>query len=310
MARFTLRQLELFAALPDHATLSTAAAALHISESALSHAITELERAVGEQLCLRRKARGMQLTPAGRYFAERARAVVADADELASALASQRGELVGPVSVGCFTGFASTVLPPVLDGFARAHPRVEIAITVGTDDELLPPVTAGRLDVAIVYDMFVPDGLAKRPIYRTEILAVLPPEHRLAAEESIDLADLADEPLIMLDAAPSATHTPRIFAERGLEPNTRVAVPSLELVRVLVARGLGYSLLMWRPNYSMTALEGRPVVMRPLRPAAGLTSVVAVWPEQMRLNGRATAVLDHLVNSLGDVDSVSAERPC
>lgn len=170
---------------------------------------------------------------------------------------------------GCFTAFASTVLPPVLDGFARAHPRVEVAITVGTDDELLPAVTAGRLDVAIVYDMFVTEGLAKRAVYRTEILAVLPPDHRLAGAESIDLAEIADEPLILLDTAPSATPTPQIFAERGLEPTTRVAVPSLELVRVLVARGLGYSLLMWRPNYSMTALEGRPVVMRPLRPPAG-----------------------------------------
>ena len=229
MARFTLRQLELFAALPDHATLSTAAAALHISESGLSYAISELERAVGEQLCLRRKARGMQLTPAGRYFAERARAVVADADELASALASQRGELVGPVSVGCFTGFASTGAACRCSTGSPAPIRVwRSRITVGTDDELLPAVTAGRLDFAFVYEACsCPEGLAKRPIYRTEILAVLPPEHRLAGEESIDLADLADEPLIMLDTAPSATHTPQIFAERGLEPNTEVAVPSL-----------------------------------------------------------------------------------
>ena len=76
MADFTLRQLQLFSALPEHPTLSAAAAALHISESALSHAITELEKVVGEQLCVRRKARGLQLTPAGQFFAERARALV------------------------------------------------------------------------------------------------------------------------------------------------------------------------------------------------------------------------------------------
>lgn len=65
MADSTLRRLELFAALPNHATLSAAAASLHISESALSQAITGLEKSEGEQLCVRRKAHGLQLTPAG-----------------------------------------------------------------------------------------------------------------------------------------------------------------------------------------------------------------------------------------------------
>ena len=300
MADFTLRQLQLFSALPEHPTLSAAAAALHISESALSHAITELEKAVGEQLCVRRKARGLQLTPAGQFFAERARALVYDADELASALAAERGELVGPLTIGCYTGFANTVLPPVLDGFAAAHPKVTIGLRIGTDDELLPQLTAGQLDVAIVYDMFLPAGLSSREVYQTEVLAVLPQDHRLASQPAVDLADLAAEPFIMLDTAPSAANTRRIFDERGIEPNIRVAVPNLELVRVLVGRGMGYSLLMWRPNYSMTTLEGRTVAMRPLRPRAGATSVVAVWPEQMVLSSRAGALLDHLASSLSD----------
>lgn len=226
MSGFTLRQLELFAALPNYSTLSAAAADLHISESALSHAVTELEKVVGEQLCVRRKARGLQLTPAGQFFAERARALLTDADELISELAAQRGELTGPVKLGCYTGFSSTVLPPVLDGFARAHPRVEIGISIGTDDELLPALSAGLLDVAIVYDMFLPDGLVRKTVYDTEVLAVLPAQHRLAAQRSLDLADLVADPFIMLDTAPSAANTRRIFTERGVEPNLRSACPT------------------------------------------------------------------------------------
>ena len=72
MPKFTFRQLELFAALPEHTTLGSAAQQLHISESALSRAISRLEAALGEQLCIRRKARGMHLTPTGRHFAKRA----------------------------------------------------------------------------------------------------------------------------------------------------------------------------------------------------------------------------------------------
>ncbi|MGV9546060.1 LysR substrate-binding domain-containing protein [Nocardia beijingensis] len=298
MPSLTLRQLELFAALPKYSTLSAAAAALHISESALSHAVSELEKSVGEQLCVRRKARGLQLTPAGQFFAERARMLVRDADELVSQLAAKRGELSGPVKIGCYAGFASTLLPPVLDGFARAHPKVDIGISIGTDDELLPALSSGLLDIALVYDMFLPVGLRSRTIYDTEVLALLPAEHALAEEDSVSLTDLSPEPFIMLDTAPSVGYTRRMFAASGLEPNVRVAVPTLELVHLLVGRGVGYSLLMWRPNYSTTTLEGREVVMRPLRPRTGAASVVGVWPEQMVLSGRAEAILDHLSEAL------------
>lgn len=298
MAGFTFRQLELFTALPEHSTLSAAALALHISESALSNAVSELEKAVGEQLCVRRKGRGLQLTPAGQFFAERAQRIVHEADELVSQLAAERGELVGPVKIGCYAGFASTVLPPILDGFASAHPGVELSVTIGTDDELMPALFAGMIDVALAYDMFLPDGLSKRSIYTTEVLAVMSEDHRLAHERSVDLADLAPEPFVMLDTEPSAANSHRIFAERGLQANLRLSVPDLELVRVLVGRGVGYSLLMWRPNYSMTTLEGRRVVMRPLAPRAGATSVLAAWPQQMTLSSRAEATLDYLVDNL------------
>ena len=122
MAEFTLRQLQLFAALPDHATLSSAAATLRISESALSQAITALERITGEQLCVRRKARGLQLTPSGQYFARRARLLLRDAEALVSDLAGAGGQLRGPVHLGCFASFASSVLPPVLEQLSRRLP--------------------------------------------------------------------------------------------------------------------------------------------------------------------------------------------
>ena len=82
MARFSLRQLELLAELPRHSTLGSAAAELNISESALSQAITAVERISGEQLCVRRKSHGVHMTPAGHYFAAKAARIVADAEEL------------------------------------------------------------------------------------------------------------------------------------------------------------------------------------------------------------------------------------
>jgi len=293
MADFTLRQLELFAALPDYPTLSAAAAALHISEPALSQAITALEKSVAEQLCVRRKAKGLQLTPAGQFFAGRARRLLKEAGELSSELAGLHGRLRGPVKLGCYTGLASNVLPPVLEGFPALHPEVDLGIEVGSQDDLLSALEAGRLDAAVVYDMQLPPGLQHRNIYDTEVVAVLAAGHRLAGEAAVDLAELAPEPLIMLESTPSTANTHLMFAERGLAPNLLMAVPLIELVRALVGRGLGYSLLMSRPNAQERSTEGRAVVARPLAPRSGLTSVLAVWPEQVALSPRAAAVLDY-----------------
>lgn len=298
MADVTLRQLELFAALPDFDTLSAAAVHLHISESALSQAITGLEKTVGEQLCVRRKARGLALTPAGQHFAVQARRILADTRELVLEV-RRGGELRGPVKLGCFASFATSIVPELLDGFPKRHPGVDLEITVGTNDDLLPALDSGRLDVAIVYDMFLPVGYSQRQIYATELEAHLHPDHPLAAQPSADLADLAGEPLIHYEASPSTVNTVQAFAARGLAPTIAARVPQIILVEALVGRGVGYGLLMSRPGVQPASVEGLPVAVRPLDPPATRTHVVAIWPEDMALTPRAAALLDYAVEKLG-----------
>lgn len=306
MPRFTFRQLELFAALPEHSTLGSAAQQLHISESALSHAITELEAALGEQLCVRRKARGMHLTPTGRHFARRARQLLREAGALADGLGELSGELKGPVSLGCYTGLASNVLPAVLEGMGNLHPKVDITITVGDHSELLPALEDGTLDTAIVYDIGLPPDVERRVIYETDVMAVLGANDPLGREDDVDLADLASKPLIMLNTAPSTEYTQLMFAQRGLKPLIGAVVPQIDLVRAMVGRGLGYSLLMSRPNQIPVSSEGMGLVTRHLRPRAGQTSVVAVWPREAALTARARAVIDYAAEVL---DTSNATGP-
>lgn len=298
MPKFTFRQLELFAALPEHTTLGSAAQQLHISESALSHAVSELEAALGEQLCIRRKAKGMHLTPTGRHFAKRAGELLREASALADGLGELRGELKGPVSLGCYTGLASNVLPAVLEGMARLHPKVEISITVGDHSDLLPALEDGTLDTAIVYDIGLPADVERKVIYTTEVMAVLGANDPLGHEDDVDLADLATKPLIMLNTAPSTEYTQLMFSQRGIKPHLGAVVPQIDLVRAMVGRGLGYSLLMSRPNQIPVSSEGKGLVTRHLRPRAGQTSVVAVWPKEAVLTIRAKAVMQYAVEVL------------
>lgn len=299
MADVSIRQLELFAALPNFTTLSAAAADLHISESALSQAITSLETAVGEQLCVRRKARGLTLTPAGQQFAKRARQIVADTQELV--LQARRGdELEGPVKLGCYSSFATSVLPELLEGFPKRHPGVHIDVMVGTYEELLEALDAGRLDTALVYNVNLPVGYRRRKIYATRLEAHLPPEHPLTSSATIDLADLVNDPLVLFHATPGTINVADAFAARGLEPYVQTRVTQTSLVEALVGRGVGYGLLMSRPNALPMSVEGRPVVIRPLDPPATVSHVVGIWPDDMNLTPRATALLDFAVEKFGN----------
>lgn len=293
MAGFSLRQLELLSELPLHTTLGSAAAELRISESALSQAITAVEKLVGEQLCIRRKAHGVQMTPAGLYFAEKARKVVAGAKELADSFPLDAGELRGPVGFGCFASFAGHVVPSILAGFPALHPHVEVSVRVGTHDDLLPALHSGRLDLAFVYDLLLPTGLNKHTLYETELEVVLHPEHPLAAQESISLSELEQEPLIMYDSSPSTENTERLFADAGLRPHIVASFPQVVMVSAMVGRGLGYGLLMARPNNSGYTIEGLPLAVRKLRPPNSPSDVVAIWPEGSVLSPRAKSLLDH-----------------
>lgn len=294
----SLRQLELFAALPNFSTLSAAAAHLHISESALSQAVTSLERAVGEQLCVRRKARGLTLTPTGQDFARRARQIVADTNELVLGAGHER-ELRGPVRLGCYSSFATSVVPELLEGFPKRHPGVSVDIMVGTNEELLSALEGGRLDVALVYNVSLPTGYRRRRIYATELEAHLHPDHPLAAADTVDLADLAGEPYIQYDATPGTRNVTDAFTARGLEPRIEARVTQIGLVEALVGRGLGYGLLMSRPNALPWSSEGRPVVVRPIHPPVTVSHVVGIWPADMDLTPRASALLDFAVEKLG-----------
>ncbi|WP_343319141.1 LysR family transcriptional regulator [Arthrobacter sp. TMP15] len=309
LVKFTFRQLELFVALSDFPTLSEAAVSLHFSESALSQAITRLESSVGEQLCIRRKSRGLQLTPAGEHFAVRARGLLKDAGDLLVEMSGETGELKGPVKLGCFASFAASVLPAILDGFPKLHPGVTVEVVVGTHDELLPALESGRLDLAIVYDMELPPGFQRRIIYETELQAVLPMDHPLAGQGSVDLAELVAEPLIMYDSSPSTANTHRAFAERGLRPTIVAHMPQVILVQALVARGLGYSLLMSRPNCAPVSLEGLPMAIRPLSPPCSQTSMAGIWPEDFRLSPRAKALLDFAIETFGAAGPIAAQTP-
>src|SRR4051812_7389558 len=112
--RFTVRQLEHFVAAADAGSISTAAERGLVSQAGVSLAISDLERHLGVQLFLRRKAKGVPLTSAGERVLADARRLLAQAEELQTHAAAEGDGLTGRLGVGCYTTLAPYLLPPLL----------------------------------------------------------------------------------------------------------------------------------------------------------------------------------------------------
>ncbi len=289
---FTLRQLSFLVCAADEGTLAGAAARLHVSPSAVSEALSELERSLGMQLTVRRRARGLTLTSTGADVVARARALLASSRELEASLRGAPGELVGPITIGCYPTLAPTILPSLLQGFGRLHPRVELAIVEATHDRLEGRLEAGRVDVAFVYDTLIPGEPQRAKLFELPAHVIVAGDDPLAAAASVRLEELVDRDLILLDAPPSSEHTMSMFAARGLTPRVRHRVQSSEAVRALVGRGLGYGILVQRPA-NPASHEGYPVVMLEIAPAVPPVGVDVIWPASPEPTARTRALIDY-----------------
>lgn len=289
--KFTLRQLEIFLATVQSGTFADAAKVLFITPAAVAVAVNELEESLGLQLLVRRRAQGVKPTAAGVHLAEEARRLLTNANEIQHTLASGMGQLRGPLAVGCYSTLSATVLPSLIDGFSQHYPDIDLRIADAPLDELTGQLLEGELDLVIGYRLYLPAGLEIETLYETEVHALLSPEHPLAEHDSLALTDLADDPLILLDLPPSGQHTLELLHQSGVTPKVAYRSQNFEFVRSMVARNLGYSLLIQKARLDRS-YEGLPIVAKPIRPQLAQEWAVIVWPQGTRLTDRARAFVD------------------
>lgn len=296
--RLTLRQLDLFVAAADHGGFTAAAHALHLSPNSVSLAVSELERIFGARLVVRRRARGVTLTPAGRQLLDGARRLLRGAVDLRLSIGAGADELRGPVAVGCYTTLAPTVVPVLWSAMSEQHPLVELSVREGTGDELAEAVRTGHLDVLIAYEVALPAQLQSLRLYEAPPLAALAGDHRLAGAEPVEPAELAEEPLILFDQPPSGQNTLALLHRHGIRPRIGHRTADFELMRSLVGRGFGYGIQYQQAAVPLSR-EGRSVVTRPLVTQAPPEPVVVAWAQGLEPTTRARAVIEAARRCLG-----------
>jgi len=297
-----LRQVECFVAAAETGSMTRAAERLRVTQSAVSLAIAGLEQTLGADLFVRRRGRGLELTAAGRDLLLPARNLMADAEALRSQAEVIGRGLSGRLTVGCFGTGAPLVLPALMETFERRNPGMSLDFVEGSTDVLERALLEGRCEIALMYDVGLHVPLDKEPLYSTIPYALFAPEHPLAGRDSVTLPELAEYDFVALDIQPVHEHQLGLFAHAGTTPRIRHRTSSYELLRSLVARNLGFTLLISRP-YGDVSYEGRPLVAVPLSGEVKTVDVMLARVPGVRPTLRAQAFAAHCRELLPELSS-------
>ena len=231
-----LRHLKSLAAIAETGKLAAAAERVSLTQSALSHQIRVLEDGYGITL-FQRTSSGLRFTPAGQrllVLAEQVLATIVDAER---DLARLKGEAGGELRIAleCHTCF--DWLMPVMDEFRRRWPEVEVDLVAGFHSDPVELLRSGKAELIIGSRMPGRRGLVSLPLFRFEILAVLPVEHRLRAKRRIEAADLAGETLITYPVPEDRIDLIReVLKPAGIQLKRRTAELTIAILQLVASR--------------------------------------------------------------------------
>ncbi|MFF9159625.1 LysR substrate-binding domain-containing protein [Streptomyces longwoodensis] len=251
----SLAQLRAFAAVAEHLHFRDAAAAIGMSQPALSGSVSALEEVLGVTL-LERTTRKVLLSPAGERLAVRAKAVLDEVGALLEEAEAVRAPFTGVLRLGVIPTVAPYLLPTVLHLVHDRYPHLDLQVHEEQTATLVDGLHSGRLDLLLLAVPLGVPGVVELPLYDEDFVLVTPPGHRLGGREGIPREALKELTLLLLDEG----HCLRdqaldICREAGREdaPVTTTAAGLSTLVQ-LVAGGLGCTLL---PRTALTLEAGR-----------------------------------------------------
>jgi len=287
--KINLRQLGYFVAVAEHGSALRAAKAVHVSQPSISTAIRDLEKVLGQPLFHRRYAKGMNLTPFGQRKLVEARHLLAEAQAFGSG-GEDDDSTTGTVAFGYFTSLGPSHVPPLLRRVAEQLPNLTVDLSECDLEEINERLRDGRMEVALSYDVGLTCPVTKEVLANFTPYAVLAEDHPLAANDTVSLHDLARERFILVDLPVSREFLLAPFWQNGLEPEIIHEVGSVEMVRGMVANGLGVSLLTTRPAHDRT-YDGRRLASRPIREMVVPQKLIAAYPSAHPPTRTVTAFL-------------------
>ena len=256
-----IRHLQLVAAVADVGSLTRAGDRLHLTQSALSHQLRDVESRLGVALFLRVGKR-LVLTPAGERLLASARDVLERLRQTEDDIRRMSRDHAGllRITTECYTCYHW--LPPLLLRYRKTFPRVEVRIDVEATHQPIARLLAGTIDLGIASTPVTDKRLVSRVVFDDELVLIASKRHRFAQQTHVRLADMRDETLFVYPPKEESGALQDVLLPAGVVPARVEEVQLTEAIFELVKAGLGVTILArWAVQ---PLVDAGVVIARPL----------------------------------------------
>lgn len=239
-----LASLSAFIAIAETGSFSEAGERLHLTQPAVSKRIAALEQQLAVRL-FDRLGREVSLTEAGRALLPRAYQILNVLDDTRRALSNLNSDVSGRLTLATSHHIGLHRLPPLLRAFTRAHPQVLLDIHFLDSEVAYEEILHGRAELAVI--TLAPQTAA--PVRATKVWDdpldfVAAPEHPLARNGAVSLADVARHPAVFPGGTTFTQRiVQRLFEGEGLTPNIAMSTNYMETIKMMVSIGIAWSVL-------------------------------------------------------------------
>ena len=241
-----LRQLEIIRAIADSGSFTAAGEKLHVSQSAISRQILLLEEELGEPV-FHRIGRRIRITPAGESLLQLSNRVFQDLSETVSAISDKQESLRGAIRLVGGMTVCLYVFPALLAEVRRAHPNLDLKVTVGSAERSIAMLRSGAGDLGLITLPVEASDLVSVPVLREELLLITYPAHPLARKRQVTPGDLTRQPFILFETGSITRRiVEQFFMRERIEPEIVMETENVEIIKAMVRHGLGISIIPWQ----------------------------------------------------------------
>ncbi len=245
-------------------SFTRAAEEIEISQPALSRTVAEAERRIGTPL-FERTTRKVAATVTGNEVALYAAHAVRSFDSALTRISGFVTGSSGQVRIACLPSLAATGLPEVVHAFRREFPEVELVIRDAPQDQVVPMVADGTVDIGLVaFTGSLPADLAVKPFLSDPFVAIVPRDHRFAARASVRWEDFHGEEFVGFNSVTSiAPMVRRALLQVGAETKEVQTADTIPAVGGMVAAGMGITAV---PRLVVPLMNFNDLVSVPITP--------------------------------------------
>jgi LysR family transcriptional regulator, transcription activator of glutamate synthase operon len=287
--------LRWFQQVADGVTVTEVSDLEPVTQSGVSRALARLEDEIGTPL-LRRSGRRLRMTQAGAVFKRHVDAVLHHLDDGIAAVSQLLDPDTGTVALAFQQSLGTWLVPDMIRGFLVARPAVRFHLTQVRDELHAPALDDGRADLEIGTRSHRHPALHTRSLALEPLRLALPRDHRLAGQERVRLAEVAEEPFVSLrpDSALRKL-SDEVCEQAGFRPITVFEGDDLSTVRGFVAAGLGVAIIPAPRAGTPESVAGGPVLYREITDPGAVREISLTWSAERRLLPAAELFRQHVI---------------